>query len=1147
MKNKLQQLLLLIPLCLFLIPSSYSQTTIWEENFTGLADGTTTDAGATAWTKNADNGSVQANRFEASNIGGGNETVWTSQVIDITGYTNVSLEAFLQSEATGAAEFETPQDYFQIYYRLDGGAEILFATNGTHAGSINSQTGNASNGTQNATASQTGLNGTSVQIIVRMRNSEPPEIYRFDDVIVRGTPITNPATCGGTTNPFWNEEFSLANGTDSDNGTTAWSESGNAGAGEVNGGGYEWNNVAPQGVWTTGTINISGLTGVVVSMDVSETGGLEPADRLIVEYSTDDEVSWTEFFNQTDDFANQTVTANVPPNTQLKIRVRALNSSTGETYRIDNVRVSCVTNTTGGGGIDPNCIPPLAPPTFTEVAATTGGLNVGGNKDGGTAWGDFNQNGCLDLLVNTQDDGTQLFQSNCDGTFFRVPNTRVPAEMGTLRRERSVIWGDINNDGWLDFARNTSATGNNDASIHFYLNEGNPPNNSFILIQTVCDGSDNGDIGGGAVNPAQQNEINNGRLVDGQNTEGLGWLDYNNDGFLDLVIENHNHGIDILENQFFRGAANVLTVVPQNVDCNHNSNPPTDYPPFMHVTPDEDPKGLITGATDGDYMTIGDYNNDGYLDILGRKNNDFDLFQNNGNNNFPENTTFNGQASNNNKGGVMFCDFDNDGDFDIMWTANDNPTAGNENFIWMQTGLYSGVFEKLDGTAGKPNPIAGIPTDDSNNNDGTNEAIDGCACGDIDNDGDMDMFLSDDVGASYLFINQFMETGLVGGYPTFIRNNYGINVNGNGEGVNLVDYDNDGDLDLYVNVRNGNNQLWRNDLPCPKNNMKVEALMCIEPGLYREAVGTTIRIEDMTGTFSSGLQDVNAAKGHGSQNPLKVPFGIPDNNGLYKIIVRFPPFNIDLDGNGIIQNPNGAGNNETISETYTIENIRPTDFPNQTVRITSRFAVNGGVDCNGGLLPVEMLYFTGEQLVSGENLLKWGTAWERDNDKFVVERSFDGTNFEAVGERKAKSENSVLVTVYEFLDREITQELQKNSTKTVYYRLRQIDTNGTISFSKTVSIAITNSDLISNTSNLIYPSPNKKSNDFMLDYEAIKSNQKFDLKIYNVIGQLVYQKKYKLKKGMNKLIIPTKNLPRGILIAKWTTINESNSQKIVLE
>ncbi len=61
----------------------------------------------------------------------------------------------------------------------------------------------------------------------------------------------------------------------------------------------------------------------------------------------------------------------------------------------------------------------------------------------------------------------------------------------------------------------------------------------------------------------------------------------------------------------------------------------------------------------------------------------------------------------------------------------------------MQTGLYTGNFVKLDGSNAttRKNPIAGV-TDD----------VDGCACGDIDNDGDIDLFLSQN-GGGYLFRN----------------------------------------------------------------------------------------------------------------------------------------------------------------------------------------------------------------------------------------------------------------------------------------------------------------------------------------------------------------------------------------------------------
>ncbi len=98
----------------------------------------------------------------------------------------------------------------------------------------------------------------------------------------------------------------------------------------------------------------------------------------------------------------------------------------------------------------------------------------------------------------------------------------------------------------------------------------------------------------------------------------------------------------------------------------------------MHVTPNEDTRGLLATANDGDYMTIGDYNDDGYLDILARKSGavlENDLYSNDGDNTFTVDAIFEGQADNGNKGGVAFCDFDNDGDFDIIWTSNDDREA----------------------------------------------------------------------------------------------------------------------------------------------------------------------------------------------------------------------------------------------------------------------------------------------------------------------------------------------------------------------------------------------------------------------------------------------------------------------------------------
>ena len=52
---------------------------------------------------------------------------------------------------------------------------------------------------------------------------------------------------------------------------------------------------------------------------------------------------------------------------------------------------------------------------FTEIADSVG-LKTPNSKDGGVSWGDFNNDGCLDLIVNTDAgvEGTRLYLSDCN-------------------------------------------------------------------------------------------------------------------------------------------------------------------------------------------------------------------------------------------------------------------------------------------------------------------------------------------------------------------------------------------------------------------------------------------------------------------------------------------------------------------------------------------------------------------------------------------------------------------------------------------------------------------------------------------------------------------------------------------------------------
>jgi hypothetical protein len=66
----------------------------------------------------------------------------------------------------------------------------------------------------------------------------------------------------------------------------------------------------------------------------------------------------------------------------------------------------------------------------------------------GCAWGDYDNDGWLDLCVgNFYGENNSLFHNNRDGTFTKITNSIVALDGGTTK---GVAWGDYDNDGWLD-------------------------------------------------------------------------------------------------------------------------------------------------------------------------------------------------------------------------------------------------------------------------------------------------------------------------------------------------------------------------------------------------------------------------------------------------------------------------------------------------------------------------------------------------------------------------------------------------------------------------------------------------------------------------------------------------------------------------
>ncbi|MDR2963258.1 MAG: leucine-rich repeat domain-containing protein [Bacteroidales bacterium] len=95
------------------------------------------------------------------------------------------------------------------------------------------------------------------------------------------------------------------------------------------------------------------------------------------------------------------------------------------------------------------------------------------------------------------------------------------------------------------------------------------------------------------------------------------------------------------------------------------------------------------------------------------------------------------------------------------------------------------------------------------------------------------------------------------------------------------------------------------------------------------------------------------------------------------------------------------------------------------------------------LLPVELTTFTAVR--SGVSVtIQWSTHSETNNDYFSVERSADGVNFQSIGE-VAGAGTTTVAHRYSLID-------YAPLTGISYYRLRQSDYNGTLSYSRVLSV-----------------------------------------------------------------------------------------------
>ncbi len=178
-------------------------------------------------------------------------------------------------------------------------------------------------------------------------------------------------------------------------------------------------------------------------------------------------------------------------------------------------------------------------------------------------------------------------------------------------------------------------------------------------------------------------------------------------------------------------------------------------------------------------------------------------------------------------------------------------------------------------------------------------------------------------------------------------------------------------------------------------------------------------------------------------------------------------------------------------------------------------------------LPVRLVAFTAS-LHEGAVMLYWRTESETNNAGFGIERSADGlNNWSEIGYEKGAGSTSE-VHEYRFTDRDA--EALRGS-RTLFYRLRQIDTDGTVEYSSTVEVAL---QMIETDWNLEQNYPNPFVNDTDLPVFLPRDTQ-LRLEVFDMAGERVSTLvNATVPSGMHYFTFHAADLPAGAYVARAT-------------
>jgi len=433
-------------------------------------------------------------------------------------------------------------------------------------------------------------------------------------------------------------------------------------------------------------------------------------------------------------------------------------------------------------------------PTFTKLTAGDIVTDQEGSATG--TWGDYDGDGFLDLYVANSSSSSvrnSLYRNNGDGTFTKQLTN---AFLQTLGKSVSASWADTDNDGDLDLIVARTYSG----PTEWLRNDGS---GQFTARQLTA--------------------------VSGPLCPVL--ADFDGDGWVDL----------------FLGHVNANDLVYRN---NRDGN-------FRELTAEEAGDAVLDGRLSAGAVA-GDYDGDGDDDLWVGMEPANALYRNDGSGKF-ERVAPGSLATDTLGTTANWVDYDNDGWFDLLVAGINRPIALHRN-------LTGQGFADVAAAAGLGVSI---------------EAYDS-AWGDYDNDGHID----------FLVVNEYSRANTLyrnNGDGTFAEVDVGspIHDGRNDIGVNWVDIDNDGDLDLFIACGDGKpeaNLLYLNN---GNANHWLEVKL-IGQASNRSGVGARIRVQaSIGGQPVTQLRQITAS-GLGAGHGRIAHFGLGDATKADIVRVEWP-------------------------------------------------------------------------------------------------------------------------------------------------------------------------------------------------------------------------------------------------------------------